>query len=63
MSLEDALKIIDEKISKKKEKQNKEINVADIIDSEIKGNSIRQGFSKGIQAYSRRFDKLIIKII
>ena len=42
----------------KKKKQNKEIDISYIIDSEIKGNSIRQGFSKGIQTYSQRFNKL-----
>ena len=49
------------RLQRKKKKQNKEINISNIIDSEIKGNSIRQGFSKGIQAYSQRFDKLNYK--
>ena len=49
------------RLQRKKKKQIKEINISNIIDSEIKGNSIRQGFSKGIQAYSQRFDKLNYK--
>ena len=49
------------KFQRKKKKQNKEINISSIIDSEIKDYSIRQGFSKGIQAYSQRFQKLNYK--
>jgi len=36
------------RFQRKKKKENKDINISNIIDSEIKGSSIRQGFSKGI---------------
>ena len=49
------------RFQRKKKKENKDINISNIIDSEIKTNSIRQGFSKGIQSYSQRFDKIDYK--
>ena len=52
------LRLSMKRFQSKKKKQNKEINISHVIDSEIKGNSIRQGFSKGIQTYSQRFNKL-----
>ena len=51
------------KFQRKKKKENKDINISNIIDSEIKATSIRQGFSKEIQAYSQRFDKIDYKAI
>ena len=49
------------KFQRKKKKKNKEINISNIIDSEIKGSSIRQGFSKEIQSYTQKFVKLKYK--
>ena len=53
MSVEDAIKIINEKKSTKK----REINLFNIIEEEIKQNSIRQGFSKNLIKYTKKIIK------
>ena len=50
ISVEDAIKIINEKKSTKK----REINLFNIIEEEIKQNSIRQGFSKNLIKYTKK---------
>ena len=61
LSVEDALKIIDEKVSKKKRNKEREILLSDVIEAEIKESSIRQGFSKTVKSYVQQYDNLEYK--
>ena len=42
---------------RKKRQKEKEIKLFDIIESEIKDNSLRQGFSKNLINYSKNLNK------